>query len=132
MDGMPAEGRRHGRVEGVRAVPITFEEGMTMLCRMGAAVVAALGLWASPAWAQFSDVKTLRLGDVPKMKLGEASTDADTLLVRGGSHGGGSHGGGSHGGGFHSGGFHSGGFHNGGFHSSGFRNVGFHNGGFHR
>jgi len=93
---------------------------------MGAAVVAALGLWASPAWAQFSDVKTLRLGDVPKMKLGDASTDADTLLVRGGSHGGG-----SHGGGFHSGGFHSGGFHNGGFHSSGFRNVGFHNGGFH-
>ena len=61
-----------------------------MYCRMGAAMVAALGLWASPAWAQFSEVKTLRLGDVPTMKLGETDTDADTQLVRsyGGHHGG--------------------------------------------
>src|SRR5437764_11485412 len=89
-DGMPAEGRRQGRVTGVRAVSIIFEEGMTMICRMGAAVVAALGLWASPAWAQFSEVKTLRLGDVPTIKLGEARPDADTELVRsyGGHHGG--------------------------------------------
>ena len=47
-----------------------------MRCRMGAAFVAALGLWASPAWAQFSEVKTLRLGDVPTMKLGKAGIDA--------------------------------------------------------
>src|SRR3954452_10047941 len=100
---MPAEGRRHGRVEGVPAVPITFEEGMTMGCRMGAAFVAALGLWASPAWAQFSEVKTLRLGDVPTIKLGEAGSNADTELVR--SYGGGHHGG-YHGG--HHGGYHGG------------------------
>src|SRR5438445_514994 len=98
---------------------IIFEEGMTMRCRMRVAVVAALGLWASPAWAQFSEVKTLRLGDVPTMKLGEASTDADTELVRhsGGYHGGyhgGSHGGyhGGHHGGYH-GGYHGG--HHGGY-----------------
>src|SRR5438477_6350044 len=116
---MPAEGRHQGRVGGVRAVSITFEEGMTMICRMGAALVAVLGLWASPAWAQFSDVKTLRLGDVPAVKLGEVGKDADTQLVRGGggSHGGGFHGGGSHGGGLHGGGSHGGGFHSGGVHS---------------
>ncbi|MBI1917126.1 MAG: hypothetical protein HYS12_20665 [Planctomycetes bacterium] len=92
-----------------------------MFCRMGAAVVAALGLWASPAWAQFSDVKTLRLGDVPTMKLGEAGTNADTQLVR--------HGGGFHHSGFHHSGFHHSGFHN-GFHHAGFHN-GFHHAGFH-
>jgi len=77
------------------------------------AVVAALGLWASPAWAQFSEVKTLRLGDVPTMKLGKAGTDADTELVR---HSGGYHGG--HHGGYHGGyhGGHHGGYH-GGYHS---------------
>jgi hypothetical protein len=65
-----------------------------MRCRMGAAVVAALGLWASPAWAQFSDVKTLRLGDVPTIKLGKAGPNADTELVRSyGGHHGGYHGG---------------------------------------
>jgi len=105
---------------------------------MGAAVVVALGVWASPAWAQFSDVKTLRLGDAvgdaPAVKLGEAGQDADTELVRS-ARGGGFHGGGFHSGGFHHGGFHSGfhhggfhnGFHHGGFHN-GFRHVGFHNG----
>src|SRR3954447_11113657 len=121
---MPAEGRHQGRVGGVRAVPIIFEEGMTMRCRMGAAMVAALGLSVSPAWAQFSEVKTLRLGDVPTIKLGEAGTDADTQLVRSyGGHYGGHHGG-HHGGhyGGHYGGYrggHYGGYHGG--HYGGYR-----------
>jgi len=87
---------------------------------MGAAVVAALGMWASPAWAQFSEVKTLRLGDVPTMKLGKAGTDADTELVR---HSGGYHGGHSGGyrGGYHGGysGGYRGGYHGG--YSGGYR-----------
>ena len=105
-----------------------------MRCRMGAAIVAALGLWASPAWAQFSEVKTLRLGDVPTMKLGKTGIDADTELVRhsGGFSRGGSfsRGGGFHHSGFHSG-FHNGGFHN-GFHHNGFHHNGFHHNGFNR
>jgi len=101
-----------------------------MFCRTGAVVVAALGLCASPAWAQFSDVKTLRLGDVPAVKLGDDGQDADTELV--GRSGGGFHGGSFHGGGFRVGSFHGGGFHGGGFHGGSFRVSNFHGGSFNR
>jgi len=95
-----------------------------MLCRTGVVVIAALGLCASPAWAQFSDVKTLRLGDVPAVNLGDDGTDADTVLV--------GRGGGFRGGSFHGGGFRVSSFHGGGFRGSGFRAASFHGGGFNR
>ncbi len=52
-----------------------------MSSRWGAALVAAVGLWAGPARAQDDGVMTLRLGDVPAVQPNYDGPEDDTQLV---------------------------------------------------